>query len=156
MNLVVLQVGMHGAGLINHNFMRPNTSFIEILPCLFGGEWHDQSFQVPSKKDNIIFAWKIQAYNPIHCHPSRLESHTYRPGRHRHAHTHAQTHIISCAFYYCRSSLAFRLKVAISAVSIHASNLCQLNLFMLCDVESFQACWLNTSTIESTSCQVWL
>ncbi|DBA98894.1 TPA: hypothetical protein ACH3X1_014643 [Trebouxia sp. C0004] len=72
-------VGMHGAGLINHNFMRPNTSFIEILPCLFGGEWHDYSFQVPSKKQNIIFAWKIQAYNPVHCHPSRLESHTYRP-----------------------------------------------------------------------------
>ena len=71
---------MHGAGLINHNFMRPNTSFIEILPCLFGGEWHDYSFQVPSKKQNIVFAWKIQAYNPVHCHPSRLESHTYRPG----------------------------------------------------------------------------
>lgn len=72
-------VGMHGAGLINHNFMKPNSSFIEILPCQFGGEWHDYSFQVPSKKQNIVFAWKIQAYNPVHCHPSRLESHTYRP-----------------------------------------------------------------------------
>ena len=78
--LLCLQVGMHGAGLINHNFMKPNSSFVEILPCMFGGEWHDYSFQVPSKKQNIIFAWKIQAYNPVHCHPSRLESHTYRPG----------------------------------------------------------------------------
>ena len=80
MHAVWVQVGMHGAGLINHNFMKPRTSFIEILPCAFGG-WHThQSFKMPSQKENIIFAWQIQAYNPVNCHPSRLESHTRRPG----------------------------------------------------------------------------
>ena len=71
---------MHGAGLINHNFMKPHTSFIEILPCMFGSWFTHNSFKLPSQKENIIFAWQIQAYNPVNCHPSRLESHNHQQG----------------------------------------------------------------------------
>ena len=76
-----LQIGMHGAGLINHNFMRPNSAFVEIVPCMFGGPWHDNSFQTPARTENVQFAFKIQCYNQDYCWPSELERADRRPGK---------------------------------------------------------------------------
>lgn len=77
----LLQIGMHGAGLINHNFMRPNAAFVEIVPCMFGGPWHDNSFQTPARMENVQFAFKIQCYNQDYCWPSELERADRRPGK---------------------------------------------------------------------------
>ena len=78
---LLLQIGMHGAGLINHNFMRPNSAFVEIVPCMFGGPWHDNSFQTPARMENVQFAFKIQCYNQDYCWPSELERADRRPGK---------------------------------------------------------------------------
>ncbi|DBB16164.1 TPA: hypothetical protein ACH3X3_015162 [Trebouxia sp. C0006] len=71
-------VGVHGAGLINHNFMKPNSSFVEIMPCKFGGEWPSQYFQVPAEKERVTFYWRLQAHKRKHCYPSPLQT---RKGR---------------------------------------------------------------------------
>ena len=70
----MLQVGVHGAGLINHNFMKPNSSFVEIMPCKFGGEWPSQYFQAPAEKERITFYWRLQAHKRKHCHASPLQT----------------------------------------------------------------------------------
>lgn len=68
-----MQVGSHGAGLINHMFMRKGTSFIEIVPCGFDGEFHDDSFQVPARVQNFQFAFKLTIVSPMLCSRSQAE-----------------------------------------------------------------------------------
>ena len=70
----ILQVGMHGAGLINHNFMKPNSSFVEIMPCNFGGQWPRHYFKTPSETQHITFYWRLQAHMRKQCRPSPLEA----------------------------------------------------------------------------------
>jgi hypothetical protein len=72
-------IGMHGAGLIHHNFMRPGTAFVEIVPCDFDALWHDQSFQVPAQKENLVFAFKVVLRNRRDCWPSELSRPDHAP-----------------------------------------------------------------------------
>lgn len=71
--LLVIQVGSHGAGLINHMFMRKGTAFIEIVPCGFDGEFHDDSFQVPARVQNFQFGFKLTIVSPMLCSRSEAE-----------------------------------------------------------------------------------
>lgn len=68
-----MQVGSHGAGLINHMFMRKGASFIEIVPCGFDGEFHDDSFQVPARVQNFQFGFKLTIVSPMLCSRSQAE-----------------------------------------------------------------------------------
>ena len=68
-----MQVGSHGAGLINHMFMRKGTSFIEIVPCGFDDPFHDDSFQVPSRVQNYQFGFKLTIVSPMLCSRSQAE-----------------------------------------------------------------------------------
>lgn len=68
-----LQVGSHGAGLINHMFMRKGTSFVEIVPCGFDGAFHDDSFQVPARVQNFQFGFKLSIVSPMLCSRSQAE-----------------------------------------------------------------------------------
>ena len=67
------QVGSHGAGLINHMFMRKGTSFLEIVPCGFDDPFHDDSFQVPARVQNYQFAFKLMTVSPMLCSRSQAE-----------------------------------------------------------------------------------
>lgn len=68
-----MQVGSHGAGLINHMFMRKGTSFIEIVPCGFDDPFHDDSFQVPARVQNYQFGFKLTIVSPMLCSRSQAE-----------------------------------------------------------------------------------
>jgi capsular polysaccharide biosynthesis protein len=41
-----VQVGVHGAGLVNAYFLRPGSAVVEVLPCDFGvlDPWPSQYF----------------------------------------------------------------------------------------------------------------
>ena len=71
--LLALQVGSHGAGLINHMFMRKGTSFLEIVPCGFDDPFHDDSFQVPARVQNFQFGFKLSIVSPMLCSRSQAE-----------------------------------------------------------------------------------
>ncbi|KAL3136014.1 hypothetical protein ABBQ32_007051 [Trebouxia sp. C0010 RCD-2024] len=73
MQTVDVLVGSHGAGLINHMFMRKGTAFIEIVPCGFDGEFHDDSFQVPARVQNFQFGFKLTIVSPMLCSRSEAE-----------------------------------------------------------------------------------
>ena len=83
MHDMCFRLGVHGAGLINHNFMKPNSSFVEITPCKFGRDWPSQYFQVPAEKERITFYWRLQAHKRKHCYPSPLQTNKGRnhPGK---------------------------------------------------------------------------
>ena len=71
--VLIAQVGSHGAGLINHMFMRKGTSFLEIVPCGFDDPFHDDSFQVPARVQNFQFGFKLTTVSPMLCSRSQAE-----------------------------------------------------------------------------------
>lgn len=73
MQTVDVLVGSHGAGLINHMFMRKGTSFLEIVPCGFDDPFHDDSFQVPARVQNFQFGFKLSIVSPMLCSRSQAE-----------------------------------------------------------------------------------
>ena len=65
---MLVQIGMHGAGLVNAFFMRPGAALIEIFPCRFGDEHQRNYFWHPSHAEMQTFAFQI-------CKPSELQKH---------------------------------------------------------------------------------
>lgn len=70
-----LQVGMHGAGLVNAFFMRPGAALIEIFPCRFGDEHQRNYFWHPSHAEMQTFAFQIFITDEAACKPSELQKH---------------------------------------------------------------------------------
>ena len=70
-----LQIGMHGAGLVNAFFMKPGAALIEIFPCRFGDEHQRNYFWHPSHAEMQTFAFQIFVTDEAACKPSELQKH---------------------------------------------------------------------------------
>ena len=68
-----MQVGVHGAGLVNAYFLRPGSAVLEILPCGFGDWWTSQYFFAGSRAEAGVTAFQLKIQNASRCAPSALE-----------------------------------------------------------------------------------
>ena len=72
---ISVQVGMHGAGLVNAFFMRPGAALIEIFPCRFGDDHQKNYFWHPSHAEMQTFAFQIYLTDEAACKASELQKH---------------------------------------------------------------------------------
>lgn len=74
---VFIQVGVHGAGLVNAYFLRPGSALVEIFPCRFSHPsllfWPSQYFWHPSRQERQSYAFQIHMKYETRCKPSQLE-----------------------------------------------------------------------------------
>ena len=70
-----LQIGVHGAGLVNAYFLKPGAAVVEVLPCGFGAldPWPSQYFFAGSRLEAEVAAFQIKLQNASRCAPSALE-----------------------------------------------------------------------------------
>ncbi len=68
-----VQVGVHGAGLINAFFMRPGSAMVEIFPCRFPADWASHYFWRPALVEKRIMPFQIHLQDEARCRPSELE-----------------------------------------------------------------------------------
>lgn len=69
-----VQIGMHGAGLVNAFFMRPGAALVEIFPCRFGDDHQRNYFWHPSHAEMETFAFQIYVTNESSCVASDLQN----------------------------------------------------------------------------------
>ena len=70
---LIVQVGVHGAGLINSFFMRPGSAMVEIFPCRFPADWASHYFWRPALVERRIMPFQIHMQDEARCQPSQLE-----------------------------------------------------------------------------------
>ena len=68
-----VQVGVHGAGLINAFFMRPGSAMVEIFPCRFPADWASHYFWRPALVEGRMLPFQIHMQDESRCRPSELE-----------------------------------------------------------------------------------
>jgi len=68
-----VQVGVHGAGLINAFFMRPGSAMVEIFPCRFPADWASHYFWRPALVEKQVMPFQIHMQDEARCQPSQLE-----------------------------------------------------------------------------------
>ena len=68
-----VQVGVHGAGLINSFFMRPGSAMVEIFPCRFPADWASHYFWRPALVERRIMPFQVHMQDEARCQPSQLE-----------------------------------------------------------------------------------
>eukprot|EP00891_Asterochloris_glomerata_P000929 jgi/Astpho2/929/Aster-00767 len=70
MQTVDVLVGLHGAGLTNHNFQRPGTALVEIFACSF---YQDAYFQQTSRVQKMVLPFQIVTNDTGLCQPGIQE-----------------------------------------------------------------------------------
>lgn len=69
---------MHGAGMAYLNFMRPNSSMIEIFPC----NWYNERyFTVPARLGDQIIPFQIMVNSSESCEPDDIVRRGIKKGK---------------------------------------------------------------------------